>query len=293
VTRFCSHKNLDFTKNYLNICVNNLPARVLAQLPKIHRPKPNRFSVTDLINPPRIRTLQLEKWDQITVDYSDFLNTLIGISVHARQDGLSEAEFSEEKLEETFVVNDQEVTVVGIIDSMDNGIIRDTKTMSPMNMQYYQADKIESITQQLNIYALLARKKGRVVKGLEADIYYVGWKLSEYRRSLPCYAVVQPGRKRALRIFYTEDEAVDYASKDKAYRVEYRPDKGYPSLSFESKKIVLWEEHIQEAFVLARIREHMEKPFLCEDHWKADLRCRDYCVVRSVCPYARKLREDA
>ena len=47
---------------------HNLPDRIVNLLPKMYKPKENRFGVTQLIDEPKIRTLQLEKWDEMVTD---------------------------------------------------------------------------------------------------------------------------------------------------------------------------------------------------------------------------------
>lgn len=146
----------------------NLPDRVIRQLLLPYQPKEHRYSATQLIDAPLIRTLMLEKWDDIVYDYSDFLETIVGASVHERQERLAtDDEQAEHKIE---VVVDGQM-VVGKSDNYENGIIRDTKTTKVGYLKYNK----KKLEQQLNIYAYLWRQQGKEVTALEGDLYYKNW----------------------------------------------------------------------------------------------------------------------
>lgn len=145
-----------------------LPERVIRQLSLNYQPKEGRISITQLIDSPLIRTLYLERWDDIIADYSDYLQAMLGVALHERQDKLAaDDEQSEQKLE----VNIDGWTVVGKADNLKDGIIRDTKT-TRIGYLKFNAQKLEA---QLNCYAWLWRRNGKEITGLEADLYYKDW----------------------------------------------------------------------------------------------------------------------
>lgn len=262
---------------------HNLPDRILKLLPNTYQPKEGRFSVTQLIDSPRIRTLQLERWDEIVRDYSDLLTTIIGMSVHERNERLAtDDELTEHKMEDEILG----VTVVGRMDSYKeiDEAVRDTKTKG-VNFTSY-ADAREEIEKQLNIYAWQLRKRNKPVKILEADIFYRDWKLWEARKDCEKWAVIKPGRKTALRLLDSEKEAKEWLRfntkpEDKCI-IQYRPPKGYPIISYEGLTLPLWNMKKAKGFIEERITLHQTCPMDCDNKWNG-LRCKDYCPVRSIC----------
>lgn len=244
---------------------HNLPERVLRLLPNRYQPKPDRIGVTALIDAARIRTLQLEKWDEIVCDRSDLLSTLIGISVHDRAEKFAtDDEEAEQKLEFT---QDSKgklfgITLVMKADNFFNKEIIDTKTKAVGFKRF----GLEKETAQLNIYAWGQRMSFNKVDRLLLDVYYRDHKLSEakYKADYPkisyecielplwtfeeqeqyiwdrlhyhaaspmdcgdedrwkkndSYAVMVKGRKRALRVLPTEQEAKEWMQSNE--RGEY------------------------------------------------------------------------
>lgn len=273
----------------------NLPKRIIRQLPELHKPKDKRISVTDLINPPRIRTLQLEKWDEIVMDYSDLLDTIIGLSVHERQSKLATSDDdSEHKFEDTI----DGVTLVGKSDNYDmiDLVIRDTKTIPVDRLKF--PDFFHELELQLNLYAYQRRLRDQQVKGVEADLYFRDWKRYEAEKDVEKWAVMKKGRKSAVRLFNHEHEAWDYIGSfadASPYSVEHRQSTGYPQISVQwSVPVKLWSFDKQKEYVADQIEYHVLAPMECPDdeHWKNDLRCKKYCRVRSVCPYAKELNDE-
>ena len=226
--------------------VHNLPDRIIRQLPVYYPPKEKRISVTDLINPPRIRTLQIEKWDQIEIDYSDLLSTIFGLSLHERQDRLvSSDEESETKFEDII----DGITLVGRSDNYDlaEKVIRDTKVI-PVDRLNFQ-DFFTELEKQLNIYAYQRRLRDQEVKGLEGDFYFRDWKKREADKDAEKWAVMKKGQKRAVRLFDTGEEAVEFAYQIAGY-VEHRESTGYPQIPVKwSVPVNLWTFEKQKEFV--------------------------------------------
>lgn len=131
------------------------------------------ISVTELINPPRIRALKAKHADQLTVDASDRFWAALGTAVHEIMGtGVSEGQVSEERL---FAEVDGMV-VSGGIDlqeiEADGVIISDYKVTSCYAVT---ADKPEWEA-QLNAYAFLVRHaKGLPVKRLQIVAMLRDW----------------------------------------------------------------------------------------------------------------------
>ncbi len=268
---------------------HGLPERIIRQLPKLYSPKEKRISVVDLINPPRIRTLQLKEWDKIIVDYADFLDTVIGLSVHERQSRLATSdEESEVKFEDVI----EGTTLVGRSDNYDliEKIIRDTKTIPVDRLKF--PDFFHELELQLNIYAYQRRKRSHEVKRLEAELWFRDWKRYESEKAKPKLAVMKQGRKNAVKLFDAnqQKEAEDFAHKVGGY-VQYREGEDYPEICvIPSYPVELWTPEKEMEYVTDQIEYHTLAPMDCpeSEHWKNDLRCKQYCRVRTVCPYAKQ-----
>lgn len=280
----------------------NLPERVIRQISNVHKPNPERISITHLIDCPRERQLMIDHWDNLELDYSDFLQTLLGISVHARQDSLAKGTDveSEIKFEDKVGL----FIVVGKADNYDSkdAVVRETKVKAVGVLEYESF--IVEVTKQLNCYAWQLRKRNFPVKKLELDVYYRDWVQWQARKAnTTSYAVMKKGRKTAVKTFSSLDEAIKYEDKlfsssscneDDHYYVETREASGlYPVLPIDhSIPINLWTFKEQEEFVHDQVELFTLDPYYCgpEGRWKNDLRCKEYCKARTVCEYAKSLK---
>ncbi len=269
-----------------------LPDRVVRQISKLHKPEPNRISVTSLISCPRERQLQIDRWDEIVLDYSDFLPTLLGISLHERQDRLSEG-VDEVESEVKYEDKVGQFTVVGKADNYDTTtkIIRETKVKAVGVLKHDSF--IEEVTAQLNVYAWQRRKRGFEVNGLELDVYYRDWvEWQADKANTTKYAVMKEGRKTALKVFDSMILAEEFATNDggsKIYIDVRKPDGSYPVIPLEhSVPIKLWTFEEENEYVENQVELFTLDPYYCDKkcRWKNDLKCRKYCRSRSVCPIA-------
>lgn len=266
----------------------NLPKRVIRLLPEIYQPKPNRFSVTQLIDSPRIRTLLMTKWDELVLDYSELLNTVHGMGLHRRSDALS---LDEDGIKAEFKMEDKicGVTLVGRSDRYEEEekLVVDKKSKATGFMKY--PDATSGIEKQLNCYAWQFRKRGYPIKGLEADLHYRDWKLWEAEKDKPKWAAMKPGWAKAVKLFDSPQEAHDWiemnTTPDEAFFVQNRLPKGYPEISYERLVVPLWSEKEQEDYIKEQIEYHTMKPMDCPEtcRWNKGLRCKSYCPVRSLC----------
>ena len=281
---------------------HNLPLRIIKQLGQFHKPDSKRISITHLIGCPLERTLLIERWDDVELDYSDFLSTIIGISVHERQDKLSRGDDdieSETKFEDKVGL----FTVVGRADNYDNKdkIIRETKVKSINALKY--KDFLKEVEKQLNIYAWQRRKRGQEVKGLELDVYFRDWVEWEADKAATIrFAVMKVGRKTAVKTADTKDQAEDFIlQQDKVkqdssafyeYSIEERGGKNdYPPIPVQhSIPIPLWTFEKQQEFVEGQVEYFTLCPECCEEQckWRNNLRCKKYCKARSVCVKGKK-----
>lgn len=229
----------------------NLPETIVNAIGKQYKPKPNRFSVSDMTSPPQIRHLKIEHWDKLESDSSEKMWMLMGNAVHyVLMKGAPIDSLSEEKME----VQEGDVTIVGKADLWHNGEISDWKITSVWS--FILGDKPDWEA-QLNLYKWLYGLKGLEVNKLTINAILRDWQKSKsladksypkipfqsvnvrmWRHQeltefvlkaitdlskpipRPCtpkeqwskpirYALMQPDRKKAIRVFDTEEEAYD------------------------------------------------------------------------------------
>ncbi len=138
---------------------------------KAHESKSD-YSITELLEPPRIHRLKTYYQDQIREDASDTVWALLGSATHkivedALQNDPADRFVPEERLYDTL----NNVTYSGAFDLYDkiDRTIYDLKTTGVWEIQNSEGEitqrKIKEQTAQLNCYAYLARK----VKGYQVD----------------------------------------------------------------------------------------------------------------------------
>lgn len=271
----------------------NLPDRVIQQLNLIRKPEKGVLHVTNLLSSPREYNLLLENWDSLTFDYSEALDTLLGTALHQLQEASAKKTsniISEIPLESKIGL----FKIVGSADNYDKdtGILRDTK-LRKVGAFMFPSFK-DDLTKQLNAYTYLLRLKGYEVKAIEADVYYRDWNYKDLERSQTKFAVMKKGRKTAVRLFDTEPEAVKYKKQvgNSDVYIEKREGSKYPKLSVEhSIPIELWTPEVQKEWLEDTVELFTLSPDYCDEiyRWKGDLKCKRFCSVRKVCPYARSI----
>jgi len=143
-----------------------------------------RFTVTGLLNPPRVEQLRKENYSNITEDISDKVMSLIGVATHLI---LSEGAADNEIAEERVFCEVDGVKISGQIDlqtPVDGGWrLTDYKTTSAYSIMSSSEGKLEH-QQQLNCYAeMVERAKGVVVKELEVVAFARDWSRASVSRN--------------------------------------------------------------------------------------------------------------
>jgi hypothetical protein len=230
---------------------NNLPEVLVraAVGDYIRTGDPLRMSVTDLINPPLIRKLKLEHWDELEENVDDMAWSLFGKAFHSLMDKYApEDAVTEYKIEHFF----KPFTIVGQPDVHRGGILDDYKVTSVWSFAFGKPEWEE----QLNVYAWLLTMKSIQISELRIiailrdwvktkvmqhdypispfhvvqvplwDINrqarYIGDRIKAHLDPAECtpnekwqreetYAVCSPSVKKARRVLSTEDEAIAWA----------------------------------------------------------------------------------
>ena len=142
------------------------------------------FSVTELIDSPRIHRLKKRYRDEITEDISTRVMAILGTAVHNILEQGAPPECTVE--ERLFMSVSDNMTLSGQIDLQtpdgDGIIISDYKTTSAFAIQKNPDGKSEW-ENQLNLYRALAEANGRIVNGREVVAIIRDWSASGLKRS--------------------------------------------------------------------------------------------------------------
>jgi len=114
-----------------------------------HEPVPNRYSVTDLLGPPLIRTLKHEHYADLGSDCSDYLWMLLGTSL----DNLLTSNLPKSQAQIKMEHEVEGCTVVGVADVIRDDVIEDWKVTSVYTLS--NQERIQEWAHQLNFYAWL------------------------------------------------------------------------------------------------------------------------------------------
>ena len=251
---------------------------------KNYKPNPDTFSVTRLIGPPLIRQLEISQWDNIIINASEFLWSFFGQAMHyAILTGAPKESLTEERFE----VTTPHGTVVGKPDVYVDKIIYDLKFTSVW--AYILGDRKEW-EEQLNVYAWLLDHYGFDVDGLRIDLIFRDWQKTRMYKN-PDYPKNQ-----------TEEVAIPKWSVEKAdkYVIERLKLHSFPAQCCTDKE--RWAKKTQYAVMengrktASRVldtlheaeawgRDKAKKGYNIETREGGYTRCKDYCMVRSVCPY--------
>ena len=109
------------------------------------------FSVTDLINPPRITQLQRRHWDELEEDASDRIWVLLGSAIHYV---LAKSDIPDSRKEQQLKIEIDGIEITGRPDLCHNGSKDDYKITSVWNI-VYEPNGREEWHSQLNLYNYL------------------------------------------------------------------------------------------------------------------------------------------
>lgn len=259
-----------------------------------------QFSVTELIAPPRIRALQRKHDKEIERDVTDLLWALLGKTLHkVLEDRASAGSIPEQRL---FAVVDG-VTVSGGIDlQIVNGHEVDIADWKFTSTWAIMSDKVEW-EQQLNVYAFLAWKNGRIVRDLKIVAILRDWSRAEAERNpnYPQQPVAQinvplwaPGkaeqfvkeriRKHAEAHYLHEmgdplPECTDDEKWMSAPKWAIRRPDGKRAIRVLDTKEEAVEYYAKYVKANALIEERKAEPIRCK---------RNYCNVAQWCDYGRQ-----
>jgi hypothetical protein len=131
----------------------SLPTPLVKAITSDSHPR-SGFSVTDLIQPPRITQLTRRHWDEIEIDASDRIWVLLGSAIHYV---LDKSDIPETEREQVVSVNIDGFELVGRVDLSHNLTTFDYKVTSVWSF-VFEPDGRSDWHSQLNIYRWMRLK---------------------------------------------------------------------------------------------------------------------------------------
>jgi len=262
------------------------------------------FSVTEVIDSPRISKLRKKYSPEIEEDISDRIMSILGTAVHnILEQGAPPNAIVEERLAATMAG----VTVSGQIDLQtpdgDGVTISDYKTCRAFAIQASPEGKPEWAA-QLNLYRLLAEANGKFVKGLEVVAIIRDWNAAGAARSsdYPQHPVVRieiPMWESDVLDKYFSERVHAHASNDlqectdeerwekpTMYAV-HEPLKG-SSGQMRKRATRVFDSLIDaEAFLLEKLGQNGEVQVRLGE----STRCKSYCSVADFCDQYKLIKE--
>jgi hypothetical protein len=263
----------------------------------IYPAKRGRIGVTQLIDSPQIRSLWIERFDDVTLDVDDMFVSMLGTAFHKYlEDSLPEgSQVAERKLEYEI---EPGITLVGKADVSGGGRIEDYKLMAAFS---YVFDKTVYFEQQLNILRwLLYKVDGTEIKELIIHIFVKDWSFYESQKNvdypqsryikqkIACWPLEKIEKFVRERVELHKNKDYKCTDEDKWIRLEKfavmnrkKPGKAVRLLDTQA----LAEAYIKE--------KGLASPDIYIQQRKTDpKRCVSFCSVRSVCEYAKGLRNE-
>jgi len=219
------------------------------------------ISVTQLIEPPKIRQLYLRHKNEIEIDISERIWLLLGSSVHII---LSKVKPENRLIEKRSYEEFKSITLTGKPDLYDREArtLFDFKVTSVWTVIFNS--RFDSYTAQLNTYDYLFRKLSLPIKKLKVICFLRDWQYSQKETkdypSIPIAIIQVPRWTRSQQRQFIKERLKLHKEAAKL------PDDSIPICDTEER----WYNERKQR----------------------DIRCADYCIVKKFCNYGRRKYED-
>ena len=164
---------------------HNLPIEIIRAIKNDQYSKgESHISVTGLLQSPRIRLLNIENQDKITVDYSDEVWKILGQGIHAILERANE-NYEDTITEQRMIAEVNGWTISGQTDSLalDENILKDYKVTSVWTVISALSGGKKEWEEQLNCYAWLHKKTtGETIDQLNIIALARDWNKRELQR---------------------------------------------------------------------------------------------------------------
>lgn len=252
------------------------------------------YSVTTLLNPPRIVHLSRRHWDEIEVDAADLAWAFWGNLGH-----LALASVGMGKVESRLSINLKGRVISGQTDRYCDRTITDWKFTKVKSIQYQS--KIAEWAFQLNSYAMIFEEHGHMVDQCKVHAFLKDWdeyRVTRERGYPPIFIQTIP------ILLWAPQETLD-AMTEKVLRLkaeEDTPDDSLPECTPEEKwqrgrawavvkdgkkRAIKGGVFTQEGAARICLKE-CSFPAHIEERSGSSIRCERYCIVKDFCNVRQK-----
>jgi hypothetical protein len=271
----------------------NLPEPLVKAITWDSHPRTG-FSVTDLIQPPRITQLTRRHWDEIEIDASDRIWVLLGSAIHYI---LDKSDIPDTEREQIVKVNIDGFELVGRVDLSHNLTTFDYKVTSVWSF-VFEPDGREDWHAQLNIYRWM-----RLKNNLPTDRIRVCAILRDWQQSKTLNADYPPVPVAIINIPIWPDEKVEGYLKERIrmhLEAEKLPDNELPLCTDEDMwskptTYAIMKANRKTAIKVCYSREEAEHNMLAGEYIVERPgkrgRCEGYCDVNSWCNQFKEYKE--
>lgn len=217
------------------------------------------ISVTELINPPRIRMLRKLHYDKIVINASALLNVSIGHAVHKGIQDATKTGIPERRLS----VARGDWVISGGMDHYFDGVLSDWKTCNKWKTVLSTNGIVDEFEKQLNVYAQILRENKEPVTNVKIFAIFKDWNRAELK---------------------------SYLDKKKIFIPNERS--GYPEKEWLYFDLRLWSEEEASRYIDERVALHRGPMPLCmaSEVW-GGRRCKEYCDVSAWCEQYQKSKK--
>ena len=275
----------------------NLPEAFVKAVENNEKMEDNEIRVTQLLNGLRAVELMRRYGDEIEVDVAEMIWMIFGTATHAVLENTekSDGEFREERLKMPI----GGAVLTGKSDVYKDGIITDYKTCSVWKVI---KEDFEDWEKQLRLYTLLWKSVGCDVKGCRIVAM-----MKDHSKTKAKLEADYPDLPVAVIEFEFTDEEIEETRSWAEGRINELlalrnvPDAKLPLCTPEERfndgdKYAVMKNGRKRAIKLFDNYDDAVKACdnglgdYVETRKGTDVKCLDYCMVRSVCPYAQSLK---
>lgn len=218
----------------------------------LYKPKDDRLSVTDLMNPPLIKYLKIKHWDKLESKASEYLWMILGSAVHS-------------VFEKSGIVKQ----LKGVVDKINNlptimpdDIVTNTVELNSILAGHFAEKSIEVTIKGQLIRGRIDFRETGIIKDFKITSVWSflhGIK-PEWEAQLNMYDFMSKANKIPVDKLYVDAILRDWA-KVNTYR-----DKSYPKIPFVSLECNRWTDKQQYDYILKRIAAYNVEPSECSYH---------------------------
>jgi len=269
--------------------IQNIPDGIYQRvLANVQKPDPDILRVTELINPPLIKKLTLEHWDELRPLASDFLWSILGSAIHAELAQASDGVLIEQRITKEFFG----ITLSGQVDRYETGTktIADYKSTSVWSILLGLKPEWEA---QLNIYSFLLEEEGYPVSNLKIHAILRDWQVGKSVQKdypiIPFMTLDVPKWGAFKTAEYIKKRVEIHKAEPLPCTAEERWERAptFAVMKTGRKSAVRVKDTREEAEIYLNTKvKSTDKP-KCEivERKGEAIRCKNYCLVRDVCKY--------